>query len=576
MARKITVAELLVSLGVESDAAVKAADNFSKSIDKAEKKSVKLGAGAKKLAKGIALVGAAAATAALGVFKLVDSVTKAGDEIGKGAGRAGLSTKAYQELGFAAERSGATVEDLSRAARNQARFLDDATKNAVTPFTIALADVGLTVDEINAEGNFEKRFALIADALSQVDDESQKVGLAMKLVGEEAGPRLLNLLNEGSGGIESLREEAQRLGLVMSEDAVRASEAFQDSVTNLKGALQGAIQTVGVRLIPVVEKVIKRFTAWTVANRKMISQRLESFFERVFVAVERLLPAFQRFGEFILLAFENFDKLIAIMAGAATARAFAAVGAGFKTMGIAAGAAFGPIGQITGALAALIPVAIEAGNALGDVMGADGTNVSRKRESAVAASAKTNRASAKLLALEKRRRDLNTSGERLLPFELRQLDENIKAQRGRLEASRAEDAARKQKAQDDLDRDFPLIDDDDDEKPRTFIPRARPTTAPKGKKEKKPVSSITTVSDLLAAAGTGGIASLAAATPNANEIEPTVAVTILNLNLKTDVSNSFTGISDDVVVPKLTGAVTSAIQGIISQAGQQLAGNVKA
>jgi len=311
-----------------------------------------------------------------------------------------------------------------------------------------------------------------------------------------------------------------------------------------------------------------------VANRKMIAQRLEAFFERVLAVVQRLLPSLETLGSFLLTAFENLDKLIALMAGAATVRAFKSIATGFETMGIKATGALGPIGLIAGALIALIPLAIEAGNALGDVMGADGTNVSRKRAASVKGSAKTARASTKLLALEKRRRDLNTSGERILPFELRQLDMDIKAQRGKLEASRAEDASRKQKTQDDLDRDFPLLPEDDGAA-RTFSPIARPTTAPKGKKAKEAVSSITTVSDLLAAAGTGGIAGLAAATPNANEIEPTVAVTIFNNNFKVQVDNTFSGISDDVVVPKLTGTVTAAIQSIITQAGQQLAGNVK-
>jgi hypothetical protein len=65
---------------------------------------------------------------------------------------------------------------------------------------------------------------------------------------------------------------------------------------------------------------------------------------------------------------ENVDKLIALFAGAKMVQAFASMASGFTTMGIAAAGALGPIGLIMGALVAMIPVAIDLGNKLGDVI----------------------------------------------------------------------------------------------------------------------------------------------------------------------------------------------------------------
>jgi hypothetical protein len=53
-------------------------------------------------------------------------------------------------------------------------------------------------------------------------------------------------LNQGREGIAALMEEAKSLGLVMSEDAARASEAFNDNLTRLHAVTEGVQRQFGV------------------------------------------------------------------------------------------------------------------------------------------------------------------------------------------------------------------------------------------------------------------------------------------------------------------------------------------
>ncbi len=572
MARKITVAELLVKVGVDSDQAQRANDKLAKGFQKVEKRGVKLGDGMKSLGRTVAVAGAAIAAAATGVLAFVNSTSKAFDEVAKGADKTGLAVEEFQKFKFAADRSGVSMDVFARAVKNQSRFIDDAINSptGVTAFTTALSKVGLTLEDVQAEDGFGNRINLIADALKSVEDPAQRVALAMKLVGEEAGPQLLPLLKDGAEGIEALKDQAVDLGAVLSEDVIRSGEAFQDSLTNTKALIGGVANTIGADLIPVAEEMIKGFGEWVKVNRRMIRQRVEGFFRKVMIAVERLLPVFESVGKALMLLVENFDTLLLMFAAGKISQGFVAIATGLRTMKIAASGAAGPLGLIVTTLATMIPLLIEAGNALGDVMGADGTNVSRKRESAAPASAKTNKASAKLLALEARRRDLNTSDERVLPFKLRQLDMDIKSQRGRLEASRAEDAARAQKEKDDLDRDFPLIQEDE----RDFTPTTPPGPKPKPKDKAKRFS-IDSIADVVEGAATGQLGMIADRTPSTKGLEPTVALEITNNNVTVSLENAFHGIEASAVVPTVRAAVREEFTSVLSIAGQKLAGNIQ-
>src|SRR5690606_29375430 len=87
----------------------------------------------------------------------------------------------------------------------------------------ALAAIGLSVEQIQNLGT-EDQFYAIADGLSQISNDSERAGLAMRLLGK-SGSQLLPLMQDGARGIKLLREEAQALGLSISrEDADSAAE----------------------------------------------------------------------------------------------------------------------------------------------------------------------------------------------------------------------------------------------------------------------------------------------------------------------------------------------------------------
>jgi hypothetical protein len=79
----------------------------------------------------------------------------------------------------------------------------------------------------------------------------RKTALAVELLGR-SGADLIPLLNGGAAGLAEMRAEAEQLGLVISAEAGRAAEQFNDDITRMGAAVRGASIEVGTQLLPVL------------------------------------------------------------------------------------------------------------------------------------------------------------------------------------------------------------------------------------------------------------------------------------------------------------------------------------
>lgn len=333
------IAGLLIDIGVDSDDATKAAKSVDTALGKTAATAKKLGAVLKTLAKGFAVVGGAITAAAGAAFAFVDRLTQTGDEIGKTAAKLSTSTDELQRLRFAADRSGVSAETLTDAIKTQNIRLGQAAQGGAVEFQKSLAGLGLSIEEVQALST-EQRIEIFADRLSDISDESERTATAVGLFGE-MGFKLAPLLNEGGKGIKALGDEAEAIGLVMREEAIRETEAFQDTITNAKGTLEGLARTIAVNLIPIVRNVVERVTEWIKANKDLIRSGIEEFFRRAVKALEGLAKA-------IGVVADNLDAFAALATGALVAKAFSMLSGGFGGLiGVAASAGFA-IGKTIG------------------------------------------------------------------------------------------------------------------------------------------------------------------------------------------------------------------------------------
>lgn len=214
--------ELFVKIGVD-DQASKSLGNITNKLGSGLKTAAKVGTAA------VATVTAATTAMTTAFIKGASEVAQYGDNIDKMSQKMGLSAEAYQEWDFIMQHSGTSMETLKASMKTLA--------NAVDSGNDAFQRLGISQNEI-ASLNQEELFARTIEELQKVEDTTERTYLAGQLLGRGA-TELGALLNTSAKDTEAMRKQVHELGGVMSNEAVKAAAAYQDSLQNMKTAFSG-------------------------------------------------------------------------------------------------------------------------------------------------------------------------------------------------------------------------------------------------------------------------------------------------------------------------------------------------
>jgi hypothetical protein len=271
----VEIRELVATLGLNfSDEGFKAAEKAIKAL--------KTGLGA--AAAAVATIGAAVAATAYAVAEA--------SELKDIQDAYGVTTKALQELGFAAKLSGAGVDEVRDALRFLSRNAVEAaggSKEAMAAFR----KLGITVKD--SSGNIRGADELMmemAAGLQRVTNPAERTALAMKLLGRGGGP-LLAFLSQGTAGIQALRDEAVAMGIVFDEEFVESADVFGDNAERLTGYLKGLRNAAAKGFLPALAKIQDGLLAWLKANGALIRQGLSNTLEGLGNLVTGIAGAFK-------------------------------------------------------------------------------------------------------------------------------------------------------------------------------------------------------------------------------------------------------------------------------------------
>ncbi len=227
-------------------------EKANKSIEDTTDKAKKSEGGLSKVIGTAGKVGAAVlggATVAAGALTaMVGKITETTGAIKDSADRAGVTAESYQKWSFAAAQSGMSAETLEKAMIKQQKAFADASTGSKTA-QAAYNALGLDVKKIGSSG---EAFDLVMNKLADMEDETQKNAIANDIFGKSYA-ELTPLLNEGSEGMDALKQTAVDLGGVMSNDAVAAGEQLGDTIDQVKTIAMGLFNSLGVSLMPVIQ-----------------------------------------------------------------------------------------------------------------------------------------------------------------------------------------------------------------------------------------------------------------------------------------------------------------------------------
>ena len=293
--------------------------NYSDELKNLDKNSEEAGEGLDKLAKrittGVAVaitaLGAAAVATGKKLWDMANETAKAGDEIDKQSQKLGVSAENYQKLSYAMERCGADVEDFRKGATNISKTLAEVQDGADESAT-AIGQLGVSLK--NTGGTMRSTEDVLLDtiaALADMDDETERNAAANKIFGKSY-QELAPLLNSGADGIRELMDEAEQYGMVMSDEAVKASAAFEDSLTKLKGTLGGIKNNLGAALLTPLTTLVDGFSdlaAGVDGSEQKISDGINGIVETITKIVPKATEAITKLA-LELAKPENVEMLL--------------------------------------------------------------------------------------------------------------------------------------------------------------------------------------------------------------------------------------------------------------------------
>ena len=244
--REITATETEVkNLETASKETANAMSSIAKAADK-------VATGAQKVADKTKKLSAAAAGALGAIGGLAYGTVKSADELNTLAKQTGFSVAELQKFQYAADLVDVSVEDITGSAAKL--------KKAVAGDSKELAALGVKTK--NADGSFRDINDIFYDtlaALGNIDNETERDAAAMAIFGKSADS-LAGIVDDGGKALKELGQEAEDMGLIMSEDTVDSLNEVNDKIDKLKAQSKARLAETGAKamavLTPVLEKVV--------------------------------------------------------------------------------------------------------------------------------------------------------------------------------------------------------------------------------------------------------------------------------------------------------------------------------
>ena len=240
-----------------------------------------------------AMATATASAIALGksFVDTANDVAVMGDTIAKESAKMHISTESYQELQFILSHFGSDISVVKNAMKTLTAQAESGSE--------AFAQLGISEQEV-ATLSQEDLFYRVVEGLQGVTDESERTILAQSLLGKSSID-MTNLFNATAEETEALRQQVHDLGGVMSDDAVKDAEAYQDAMLNMNTALDGVKKNMMSKFLPGLTSVMDGLSLIFSGDDSGIGQ-IQSGLQEVITNITSIAPQFFSLAQTILMS----------------------------------------------------------------------------------------------------------------------------------------------------------------------------------------------------------------------------------------------------------------------------------
>lgn len=188
-------------------------------------------------------------------------------------GNAYKSAQAADDLNTLAKQTGFSVEELQKMqyAADRIDVSMDTMTGSIKKLVSKMSSEAEIFDQLgvsiyDANGNMRDATDVwyeSIDALSKVENETERDALSMELFGKSA-MEMAGIVDDGGAALKDMGEEAEEMGLILDKDALQSANEFNDAIDKLKATAVASFRkagtTLATALVPVLEKLAKVVT----------------------------------------------------------------------------------------------------------------------------------------------------------------------------------------------------------------------------------------------------------------------------------------------------------------------------
>lgn len=204
------------------------------------------------------------------------SVANAGDTAAKTGARIGLTAEEVQEIDFAAQIAGSSINAMERGIRGLSRRAADAV-DGNEDLRKTFRDLGVELKD--EQGELRGTSDLLEDViggLNGVDNDTRRLATAQEILGR-SGSEMLQAMERSGVSFSELRQEARETAIVLDNETAAAAEHLNDTIFRLRMFLRGLVFESAPELIAAATHISEGILTWARANREIIRSGFDRF-----------------------------------------------------------------------------------------------------------------------------------------------------------------------------------------------------------------------------------------------------------------------------------------------------------
>lgn len=246
----------IISTQNELDKLEEAAKQSNVALEKIGATADKVAQGASKIADSTRALSAAAGAGLAAIGGAAYSAVTSADDLNTLAKQTGFTTAELQKMKYAADLVDVSMEDITASSVKLKKNMTSGSDSVVSAFKT----LGVSTRGVNGElRDSTTVYWEVINALSHVGNETARDTLAMTLLGKGADS-LAGIIDDGGAALRSYGNDAERLGLILSQDTLDGLNAVNDKIDACKASAQAALSVAGAKaveaLLPVIDQIV--------------------------------------------------------------------------------------------------------------------------------------------------------------------------------------------------------------------------------------------------------------------------------------------------------------------------------